>query len=200
MTIHDLPKLSKDKMETLFQRSKRRSFYFLIFSFSFIAFCAWQYFTTSNSSFRLSLLIFFSIAMGIWLFITAGQILLTRLISVPLSKVKEKKLGKYSGEDVQMLLEKVFSKSLINEKPQVYIANIDIAFAMAADIYLFNFIKPFNAIYISKGSFCNLSLDEIEALILHEMAHFNHYMYHEAKKLTFIVWHSSHCKQPHLLP
>lgn len=183
MTIHDLPKLSKNDMEALFQQSKRRSLYFLIFSFTIIAFCIWQYFNTTNKSLQTSLFVFFCIAMGIWFFISAGQVILLRLMSVPLENAKEQDLGDFSLIDVRKLLDKVFAKSLINEKPQLYIVNMDKAFAAAADIHLLNFIKPFNAIYISKGCFRNLTLDELEAMILHEMAHFNKYMYHEAKTI-----------------
>jgi len=185
MTIHDLPKLSKNEMEALFQQSKRRSLYFLIFSFSFIIFCIWQYFTTTNKTLQTYLFVFFCIAFCIWFFISAGNIFVLRFMSVPLEKVKEEKLGDYTLMEVKKLIDQVFAKSLINEKPQLYIVNMDNAFAAAADIYLLNFIKPFNAIYISKGCFRSLTLDEIEAVILHEMAHFNKYMYHEAK--TFAI-------------
>jgi hypothetical protein len=38
MTNHDLPKLSKNKMEAMFQQSKRHSIYFAIFPFHSLLF------------------------------------------------------------------------------------------------------------------------------------------------------------------
>jgi Zn-dependent protease with chaperone function len=184
MTIHDLAKLSKNEMEALFKKSLGRSRVFTLFTILWAAFCIWLYFTTTNDTLKNSIFIFFCIALGLWFVIILGQTLLFRFISVKLSRVKETQIGKYSTEEIRQLIEKAISKSLAKEKPEVYILGLNYVNAFAINISLFNFIKFLNAVYISKKCFSSLTKDEIEALVLHEMGHFNKYQYSEMKLLN----------------
>lgn len=188
MTLNELPKLSKIEMENLFKQSKKRSKFFMFFTLLWAAFCIWQYFTTSNVSFKKSLFIFFCIALGLWFIIIVGQLIIQQLISVKLSEVKDASIGNFTIQEVQSLVDEVFKVSLTNEKPELYIMNIEAVNALAINIYLFNFIKPANAVYISKKSFNCMTKDELKAMILHEMGHFNKYMYDEMKILNIGIF------------
>lgn len=184
MTINDLPKLSKNEMENLFKQSKKRSTIFMLFTMLWAAFCCWQYFTTDNLTFKKSLFIFFSITLGLWFVIIVGQLFIYRFISVKLSEVKQSLIGKFTIEEIRLLVKEVFKVALTNEKPELYIMDIKMVNAFAINIYLLNFIKPANAVYITNKSFDCLTREEIKAMLLHEMGHFNKYLYDENKTLN----------------
>jgi Zn-dependent protease with chaperone function len=184
MTIHDLPKLSKNEMETLFKQSKKRSRNFMLFTLLWAAFCIWQCLTTTNLVLKKYLFIFFCIALGLWFVIIVGQLLILKFISFKLSESKESIIGKFTIEEIRLLVDEVFKVSLTNEKPGLYILNLEVVNASAINIYLLNFIKPANAVYITKKSFNCLTREEIKAMLLHEMGHFNKYMYDESKILN----------------
>ena len=184
MTINELPKLSKNEMENLFKQSKRRSFVFMLFTLLWAAFCIWQYFTTSNLIFKKSLFAFFCIALGLWFIVIVGQLLLYKLVSTKLSKCNDALIGKFTIEEIRLLIDEVFKVSLINEKPELYIVDLDLVNAFVINIYLLNFISPANAVYITKKSFSCLTREEIKSMLFHEMGHFNKYMYDENKILN----------------
>ena len=184
MTIHDLPNLSKNQMENLFEQSKKRSCVFMLVTLAWAAFYIWLYFTTSNLIFKKSLFIFFCIALVFWFVINMGQLLLLRLFSVKLSKFKEPQIGQFTIQDVRLLVDEVLDVSIINEKPEVYIWDIDMVNALVINIYLLNFLKPANAVYITKKSFTCLSREEMKAMLMHEMGHFNQYIFDENKILN----------------
>ena len=110
-----------------------------------------------------------------------GQLLLLRLFSVKLSKYKEPQIGEFTIQDVRLLVDEVLDVSIINEKPEVYIWDIDMVNALVINIYLLNFLKPANAVYITKKSFTCLSREEMKAMLMHEMGHFNQYIFDENK-------------------
>lgn len=190
MTIHDLPNLSKNEMENLFKQSKKRSFVFMLFTLACAAFYIWLYFTTSNLIFKKSLFIFFCIALVFWFVIILGQLLILRLFSVKLSKYKEPQIGEFTIQEVRLLVDDVLNKSINKEKPEVYIMNMDMVNALVVNIYLFNFLKFANAVYITNECFACLTKEEIKALLLHEMGHFNKYVFDETKILNigFILY------------
>ena len=185
MTIHDLAKLSKNEMEALFKKSLWRSRVFTLLTILWAAFCIWLYCTTSNSALKISIFTFFCIALLLWFIVFYMQILSLRMSSVKLSRIKKTQIGKYSVNEIRMIIDKVFSKSLAREKPEIFIIESNHINAFTLNIYLFNFVKFANAIYISKKCFNCLDEGEIEVLILHEMGHFNRYEYSEKKLLNF---------------
>ena len=184
MTIHDLPNLSKNQMENLFEQSKNRSFVFMLFTLACAAFYIWLYFITSNLILKKSLFIFFCIALSLWFVIIIGKLLFLKLFSVKLSKFKEPQIGQFTIQDVRLLVDEVLDVSIINEKPEVYIWDIDMVNALVINIYLLNFLKPANAVYITKKSFTCLSREEMKAMLMHEMGHFNQYIFDENKILN----------------
>jgi Zn-dependent protease with chaperone function len=184
MTINELPKLSKNEMENLFKQSKRRSFVFMMFTLLWAAFCIWQYFTTSNLILKKSLFTFFCIALGLWFIIIIGQLIFFKLVSTNLSEFKEKQIGQFTIEEVRTLVDEVFKVSLTSEKPTLYIMNLEMVNAFAINIYMLNFLKPANAVYITINCFKCMTREEIKAMLLHEMGHFNKYIYDENKILN----------------
>ena len=130
MTINDLPKLSKNEMENLFKQSKRRSFVFTLFTLLWAAFCIWQYFTTTNLIFKKSLFNYFCVALGLWLVVIIGQLFILKLFSFKLSKAKEPLIGQFKVEEIRLLVDEVFKVSLTNEKPSLYILNLEMVNAL----------------------------------------------------------------------
>jgi Zn-dependent protease with chaperone function len=181
MTLHELPKLKKPEMERLFRKSKRRSQVFFGFTVFLTACCLWLYLFSGNEVLSKALFICFCIALGFWALVAVGQILLFRLLSIPLAAYKGSNLGGHSISGVQTMLDQSIGKHAGKELPTVYVLQLDIVNAFAVNIYLFNSFRAFNAIYISEKCFQCLSKEELEALLLHELGHFNTYSYDETK-------------------
>ena len=181
MTLHELPKLKKPEMERLFRKSKRRSQVFFAFTVLLTAFCLWLYLFSGNEVLSKALFICFCIALGFWALVAIGLILLFRLLSTPLVQYKESQLGNYTVSEVRAILNGCIQEHKSHEQPELYIISMGAVNAFAVNIYLLNFLKPFNAIYISEKCFQNLLKEEIEALLLHELGHFNQYIYDETK-------------------
>ena len=181
MTLHELPKLKKPEMEQLFRKSKRRSQVFFAFTVLLTAFCLWLYLFSGNEVLSKALFICFCIALGFWALVAIGQVLVFRLFSTPFAQYKKSQLGNYTVSEVRAILNGCIQEHKSHEQPELYIISLGLVNAFAVNIYLLNFLKPFNAIYISEKCFTCLVKEEIEALLLHELGHFNQYIYDETK-------------------
>ena len=184
MTLHELPKLKKPEMEQLFYRSKRRSQVFFAFTVLLTACCLWLYLFSGNHVLSKALFICFCIALGFWVLVVSKSTLLFWLFSTPLAQHKKSQLGNYTVSEVRDILNGCIQKHKSHEQPALYIISLDIVNAFAINIYMLNFLKPFNAIYIFEKCFSCMSKKEIEALLLHELGHFNKYIYDENKFLS----------------
>ena len=171
-------------MEKLFEKSIRDSRNFLAFSLRWIAaFVAW-YFLSSNEALKQAILRAFWVATGCWVVMNLGkQLIVYRLISVRLADVKDARLGNFDVNAIREIVNEVLGATVTHERPEVYIMKVDAVIAMAVNVYLFNFIKMANALYIGYKSFSCLSKEELRALIYDEMGHFNKYMYAESNML-----------------
>jgi Zn-dependent protease with chaperone function len=180
-----LHELSRDDMNKLFHSSKRKSTLHTIIAFCWLFFCLYMYLTTPMEKLQDSLLTFFIISVSVWVILSLSQIILLRLVSVPIDALKDEKIGNYSRDEIIAIANDVLNQSVKDEKPTVYVSNLDNANALVVNIYLLNFIKPANALYITRKCFEYLSKDEIKAILLHEMGHFNSFIYSGGRTMKF---------------
>ena len=87
------------------------------------------------------------------------------------------KVGEYTGEEIRAMVEELFEPHRGKELPAIYITERSDSFAHVVDSLWFNFLKPLNAVYLSKDLFYYLKRGEILSTLSHELAHFYHYMY-----------------------
>jgi Zn-dependent protease with chaperone function len=104
-------------------------------------------------------------------------------MSVRLADVKDARIGNFDVSEIREIVNEVLDSTATHERPEVYIMKIDAVNAMAVNVYLFNFIRMANALYVGDKSFSCLSKGELKAMLHHEMAHFNKYMYTESNML-----------------
>jgi len=91
-------------------------------------------------------------------------------------KTPDKKVGAFSHKQILSILDETLKEFKNREIPNIYITDTIDANAFVTDSLLFNFIKPLNAVYISKKLFSVLGRDELKAIISHELGHFYAYM------------------------
>jgi Zn-dependent protease with chaperone function len=176
--------LSAVAMEKLFEKSIQDSRKFLAFSLLWIAAFIALYFITANDQFKQAVVRAFLYATGFWFLMNfLKQLVVYRLMSVRLSDVKDARLGNFDVSEVREMVNEVLHSTATHERPEVYIMKIDAVNAMAVNVYLFNFIRMANALYVGDKSFSCLSKGELKAMLHHEMAHFNKYMYTESNML-----------------
>jgi Zn-dependent protease with chaperone function len=132
--------------------------------------------------------IFFGISLFAWLTSTLGQVILLRLLSTPLYALREAKIGLYTREELYTTITEVFKNSLEDEKPNIYVLKLDVANALALNVYLLNFIKPLNALYVTRKCLECLEQQELKAILYHEMGHFNGYMYTGSRTVKFSLF------------
>lgn len=177
----NMSNISAETMENLFDRSKRSSRIFLAFSLLWIACFFVLFFFTSNEHLKQAILNAFLYATGIWFLLNiVKQLLLYRLISSNLENLKDARVGNFSVMEIRQLVNEVFDASPGKERPAIYIMKTDIVNALAVNVYLFDFIKMANALYVGDKSFSCLNKEELRAMLLHEMGHFNKYTYTES--------------------
>lgn len=182
--VNTMSSLSAETMEELFQKSIRDSRKFLAFSLLWISAFIALHFLTSNEVLKQAIVRAFLYATGFWLFMNLlKQLVVYRLLSVRLADVKDARLGNFDVNEIREIVNEVLDATATHERPEVYIMKVDAVNAMAVNVYLLNFIKMANALYIGDKSFSCLSKEELKALIYHEMGHFNKYMYAESNML-----------------
>ena len=94
-----------------------------------------------------------------------------------LENVKDKSIGNYKTEELKELIASIFTHFEGKEIPRIYVVDEPLGGAHVIDTYVFNFIGPMNAIYLSRQEFCYLKPNELKAIIAHELGHFYKYMY-----------------------
>jgi Zn-dependent protease with chaperone function len=182
--VNTMSSLSAVAMEKLFEKSIQDSRKFLAFSLLWIAAFIALYFITANDQFKQAVVRAFLYATGFWFLMNfLKQLVVYRLMSVRLSDVKDARLGNFDVSEVREMVNEVLHSTATHERPEVYIMKIDAVNAMAVNVYLFNFIRMANALYVGDKSFSCLSKGELKAMLHHEMAHFNKYMYTESNML-----------------
>ena len=145
--------------------------------------CAYLYVTTDVEGFKSLLKVFFGIAIGLWLLVAMFQLYVIENTSIELSKVSDSQVGNFSITDIRAMFQEVLDNSVIRENPTVYLSSLDMCNAFAINT-LFYFYKPTNAIYMTRKCFEVLTREEILAILYHEMAHFNRYMYMEGRTMN----------------
>lgn len=182
--VNTMSSLSAETMEELFQKSIRDSRKFLAFSLLWVSAFIALHFLTSNELLKQAIVRTFLYATGFWFLMNLlKQLLLYRLLSVRLSVVKDARIGNFDVSEIRQVVDEVLSNTVTRERPEVFIMKVDTVNAMAVNVYLFNFIKMANALYVGNKSFSCLNKEELKALLYHEMGHFNKYMYTESNML-----------------
>ena len=158
--VNTMSSLSAETMEELFQKSIRYSRKFLAFSLLWISAFIALHFLTSNEVLKQAIVRAFLYATGFWLFINLlKQLVVYRLLSVRLADVKDARLGNFDVNEIREIVNEVLDATATHERPEVYIMKVDAVNAMAVNVYLLNFIKMANALYIGDKSFSCLSKD-----------------------------------------
>ncbi len=86
------------------------------------------------------------------------------------------KIGVLNVKNLKTAIEDLLKPFKGKEVPTVYFVDMHEANAFVLDSVLFNFIKPSNAVYISKVLCQYLSVEELKSVVAHEIAHFYKYM------------------------
>lgn len=176
--------VTAEAMEKLFAIAVRDSRRFLLFSLMWIALFIAIYALSHNEQLKRSILNAFMVATSLWFLMNVlKQLIIYRFLSVKLADVKEARVGDFEVSEIRQIVSEVFDKTGAQEIPEVYIIKFDAVNALAVNVYLFNFIKMANALYVGDKSFSCLNREELKALLYHEMGHFNKYMYAESKML-----------------
>ena len=183
-----LYEFSRTEMHALFTKASRFSAFLTVLGFAWLLFCIYTYYATASASLQKWLGIFFVISLIAWFVFTLGQIFLLRILSTPLHSLREEKIGMYTRNELDTLVNEVFEHALENEKPSIYLLNLDAANALAVNIYLLNFIKPLNALYITRKCLECLERQELKAILYHEMGHFNGFMYAGSRTVKFSLF------------
>lgn len=116
-----------------------------------------------------------SILVSFILFILLDALYLFRLKKTRLQKSNEHHIGKYTVSEIQNIVKSLFKEYGKREIPNIYIYKSKEAELFVNNSLIFNFFRPFNAIYISSVTFHILEKDELKALISHELGHFYQY-------------------------
>ena len=95
-----------------------------------------------------------------------------------LKDVKSNKIGRYKKNKIIKLWDKIIKENFEDneEIPSIYLIEGVGNNAFVINSLLLNFIKGFNSIKISKELFDYLSIDELKAIIAHEIGHFKKYI------------------------
>jgi len=104
------------------------------------------------------------------------------IMRLPGRRVKHLRLpervGAYTAADIQRMVAELLAphQRRRRELPAIYITESADGNAFVVNSLLFNFIKPLNAIYISRRLFTILRPAEIKAILAHELGHFYGHM------------------------
>ena len=112
------------------------------------------------------------------LLFAAKYIILLFLGEELLKDVKSKKIGRYNKNKIVKLCDKIIKENFEDneEIPSIYLVK-DLGYnAFAINSLFLNFIKGFNSIAISRELFDHLKIDELKAIIAHEIGHFKKYI------------------------
>lgn len=172
---------TRNEMQTFFKNSNLKSRVFFIVCILWIILCYYIHKHTTNADLKSNLIELFFTSIIIWKMFTLMP-LVNRLNNTKrIDQIKDDKIGNYSKAEIQELFLEVLAFSERKEKPTIYILDSEECNAFAINIYFLNFIQLFNSISISREFFYHLNKDEIKAILLHEMGHFNGYIYAENK-------------------
>ncbi len=86
------------------------------------------------------------------------------------------KVGSFKSGEIYLMVQELLEPHRGKEIPEVYITDGRHDGASVINSLFFNWIKPLNAIYISKHLFNILRPGEIKAVLAHELAHFYRHM------------------------
>lgn len=127
---------------------------------------------------RLDIITYISIVsfLGFILYLKQ-RVLFLFLRKIRLTKNCELDTGPYNGRSLYNEIESLFLESNKTEVPAIYIIETKCEGPFVIDTYFFNFIKPWNAIYIPEYLLHILKLNELKAVIAHELGHFYHYIF-----------------------
>lgn len=151
--------------------NERISFLFLITTLVLDIFLIFYFF---NETFIFKIFCSLSILVALY-FIFKDYIGVFLRKKTPMGKVKSEKIGQYYTKDIKIMISKIFENYKNKELPEIYIID-EYDSAYVIDIYVFNFLKPINAIYLPIYYFNILKFDEIKAIIGHELGHFYKYI------------------------
>ena len=95
---------------------------------------------------------------------------------VPVDNAPKDQLGEYTPEQIKQLVAEVCRSYKEHEIPNIYIIDTMEGQAAVVNVDGLNFIKPWNAVYLSPYILYNLDPDELKSVLAHEMCHFSkHY-------------------------
>jgi Zn-dependent protease with chaperone function len=84
-------------------------------------------------------------------------------------------VGRYSSGQVIRLVTEVLQPYHDRETPTVFLTEPTEGNAFVVNSLFFNFVRPLNAVYLSRHLFRILQPGEIKAVLAHELAHFHRY-------------------------
>jgi Zn-dependent protease with chaperone function len=179
---------TREEMLAFFKKSNFNSRIYFICCLLWILFCIYLYKTTGNAALKSNLYWLFITSFVIWYLITLRPMLKILRSAKRLEEFPDEKIGNYSKAELSRIFEEVLAISNNKEKPNIFILDIEVCNAFALNVVFLNFIKKLNSISISKVFFNHLTEDEIKAVLLHEMGHFNGYIYTENKVVSLSHW------------
>lgn len=168
--------LLKD-IEKTFRKELLRSRVLLAIQIAVVAFFVFLFFYTDNPALRSALLWCTGIGFALYFFLIIATVLYFRSNSFPLYNTDKTKIGNYTIEEINEIINETLQEFNKKEHPNIYILQLRKLNALSIDTYLLNFIRPFNAVYISEPLFQLLNKQELKALLLHEFGHFYKYIH-----------------------
>ena len=146
-----------------------------------MGYCYNLYSTTNYAPLKSNLYSLTVFTVVYWLIISYYPIAILFKNARPINDYGNEMIGNYTADEVKEIVNEVLATSNRREKPTVFILNSEVCIAFAMNIYLLDFIKRYNSISISREFFNHLTRNEIKAVLLHELGHFNGFIYSETK-------------------
>lgn len=102
-------------------------------------------------------------------------------------------LGRYTPEELHEMVRELCLSFDESELPNIYILRSSEANAAVINVDLLNWIRPWNAVYVSSYLLHTLEPDELKAILSHEMCHFSLHVtfwsrFFYLKPFIFSIW------------
>ena len=163
----DFPFVDCQKMESSVRKSLKREKFFFWVCVAASAWVAWYWFNTFFDIFPyLGPIMIFCFLLGQLPFIE----------STHLNDTDSGALGNFSKNELEKLVREVCESFNETEIPKIYVVDSKDAGAWVMNVDILNWVRPWNAIYLTRYFLNCLNRQELKALLAHEMCHFSmHY-------------------------
>ena len=169
MPVPDYPFVDADVLERVVKRAARAESVLALVLLGLVTFASWYWYTHLYEATAAMSIAIFLVALWLsWPSVNVED-------SVQLDDADPALLGNFTAESLRAAIDEVRQSYHESETPNIFVVDSKAPLAMTGNASMINFVRSWNAVWISSHLLHVLTEDELKSIFAHEMCHYSHH-------------------------